>query len=336
MDFDGDGIRDLISGSYDPGALYLFRGKGQGEFAAGEMILDKSGKPVLRVPDQKVEWESFGSWVTMVDWDADVDLDLVVGGFGGEVFVRLNEGTRQAPAFATSNMAVKLNDEDLKVPGDHATPVIADWDGDGQWDLLSGSATGAVHWYRNVGQEGAPAFADPVTLVPEHTGHGYGEFVDTGEEPAPGIRSQIFVTDHNGDGKLDLLLGDFSTTVSPRTDLSADERQAMLDIRTKLQELDAELAVAREKFTTLLQEFMKQFPEETITSDEIQEKIREKQKELQEEEWFRSALQPWQRLNTDLQQYLAKPAPSDWVRDMATPHGYVWLFLRTTTDKGDQ
>ena len=47
MDFDGDGTLDLISGSYDPGELYLFRGRGHGKFASSEVIKDKSGRAIL-------------------------------------------------------------------------------------------------------------------------------------------------------------------------------------------------------------------------------------------------------------------------------------------------
>jgi hypothetical protein len=53
VDFDGDGKLDLISGSYDPGELYLFRGLGGGKFAAREVIRDKSGKPILRCPTRR-------------------------------------------------------------------------------------------------------------------------------------------------------------------------------------------------------------------------------------------------------------------------------------------
>jgi hypothetical protein len=46
VDFDGDGNPDLLSGSYAPGDLYLFRGEGKGRFKASEIIKDKDGKPV--------------------------------------------------------------------------------------------------------------------------------------------------------------------------------------------------------------------------------------------------------------------------------------------------
>src|SRR5262249_5916729 len=159
------------------------------KFAARETIKDRSGKPVLRVPDQKHRAESFSSWVTLVDWDDDGDLDLLVGCFDGTLFLRRNVGTRTRPAFATENEWVLLGKKRLRVPGGaHANPVIADWEGDGRWDLLAGSADGGVYWYRNVGKRGRPEFAPPVALVASHAGAGYGEFLDAGQVPRPGIR----------------------------------------------------------------------------------------------------------------------------------------------------
>src|SRR5262249_54095636 len=154
-------------------------------------------------------------WIAVVDWDNDGDLDLVLGSYDGKILLRLNEGTRKKPAYATKNIPVKAAGKDILVPGGHATPVIADWDGDGRWDILTGSATGAVCGSRTVGRRGARESAAPVTWVPPHAGNGYNEFLDTGAEPVPGIRSQIAVADYNGDGKLDLIVGDFCSTVSP-------------------------------------------------------------------------------------------------------------------------
>ena len=45
MDLDGDGIRDLISGSW-PGELFWFRGKGKGAFAPPVKLKDKDGKTI--------------------------------------------------------------------------------------------------------------------------------------------------------------------------------------------------------------------------------------------------------------------------------------------------
>jgi hypothetical protein len=147
--------------------------------------------------------------VCPVDWDADGDVDLLLGTHDGRVFLRLNQGSKQEPAFATRNIPVQAGGKDLRVPGKsrcparspgrHAMPVAADWDGDGLWDLVTGSALGAVYWYRNTGKEGAPVFAEAQTLVAA----GGGGKLGLGE------RTQVAVADFDADGRVDLLVGDY-------------------------------------------------------------------------------------------------------------------------------
>jgi hypothetical protein len=326
VDFDGDGILDLVSGSYDPGALYLFRGLGKGRFKARETICDRSGKPVLRVTDQKHRVESFGSWVAVVDWDNDGAPDLLIGGFDGSMVVRLNEGTRSKPAFAVKNLPVLADGKPLKVPGGHANPVIADWDGDGLWDILSGSADGGVYWFRNIGKLGAPKFATAVALVPPHAGIGYSEFLDAGEEPRPGIRSQIAVVDYDGDGKLDILLGDFCTNIAARGDLNAAERQKMLALRQEMTRTEAALKKERERIEAKLKEAFKHFTRDDWARNENQEKWRKKSKELYADPAYQKLARVAQGQTKALRPYLQKPAKPGLGDEMATAHGYVWLF----------
>ena len=61
-----------------PARSICFAAKDEG-IRGSEVIKDKSGRPMLKVPDQKDEVESFGSWPAVVDWDDDGDLDIIVG-----------------------------------------------------------------------------------------------------------------------------------------------------------------------------------------------------------------------------------------------------------------
>lgn len=327
MDFDGDGQFDLISGSYDPGEIYLFRGLGSGKFKAREVIKDKSGKPILKSPNQQDSVESFGSWVTTVDWDDDGDLDVLVGTFDGMIFLRRNEGTRAAPAYAISNEWVKVGDKKLRVPGgEHATPVIADWDGDGRWDLLTGSANGGVYCYRNQGGPGRPDFGRPTTLVPKHEGIGYSELLDAGAKPRPGIRSQIAVVDYNDDGKLDLLVGDFCTYLHVRKTLTAEARKEFQTLKDQQDKIVGELRGGMEAIRASFKESMKGAPQSEWNSPENTAKWDKLYKGMRESPAYKKNMAEHERLKKEIVKYVE--ADESGIDAPAKAHGFVWLFRR--------
>jgi len=320
-----------LSGSYDPGELYWFKGLGAGRFAARQTLCGRDGRPILSVPDQQQKFESFGTWVDAVDWDGDGDPDLVYGCFTGRVMLRLNEGTSRAPLFASANVEVQAGGRELEVPGFHGAIVAADWDGDGRFDLVLGSADGGAYWCRNVGTKGAPAFETPATLVPPHDprlGNGYQEWLEPGVMPRPGIRAQIDVVDWNGDGKLDLLVGDFRSTVSPRADLTPKERTSLDRLRHVHELLGEKLETLRTAIDRKLDEYVVTFTDEEIATDAAQEKIRRKDEELRSDPDYVALANRSRETWKYIESYLEKSKLPEGDDDFSTAHGHVWLYLR--------
>jgi hypothetical protein len=325
-DLDGNGIVDLLSNSYDPGYAYLFRGRPGNTFAAREEIHDKADVPVRYAPKQKRPVQSFGAFYEAVDWDADGDLDLLIGGFGGDLKLRINEGSATSPQFAVDNVDVQTAGGPLHVDK-HLCPVVADWDGDGLWDIVAGCDDGSVTWFRNVGKRGAPAFAAGQTLVARHEGdNGYNVVSWDKAKVVPGIRSQPEVFDFNGDGKLDLLVGDFYTAYDFKPDLTDDQK---IEVGKLIQDnADSGKAMAA-KFEKMRKDFIARYPGDAINGDEAQkdwsaqykalrESLEAKQSEAQEK-FFAVKVRP----------FLASTHHDrDDAFNLAPAHGHVWVFIR--------
>src|SRR5262249_6400843 len=112
----------------------------------------------------------------------------------------------------------------IELPEGDVHPVLADWDRDGKPDLLVGTGAGSVLWCRNVGTRAAPRLAAPRVLVPASPAAKKGGALKEGQW---GIRAKICVTDWDGDGWPDLLLGDYSYVVGARARRAeADQSEA--------------------------------------------------------------------------------------------------------------
>jgi hypothetical protein len=326
VDLNGDGYLDIISGSW-PGELFFFEGGPDRTFAAPVKLKNKFGKTInigggrrdsnkmILVAGDAVfdeqsnyraiiyegerieipEGENGGitgtaSVVHAVDWDGDGDLDLLVGDIGGNVYLIPNEGTAQAYSFGTEQQ-LKAGGKPLRVNGD-AGPFVADWDGDGKLDLLVGAGDGSVSLFRNIGSPGDPELAAAEKLVaPGTTAFG----ADAPAEPRRGIRAKVCVTDWDGDGRLDLLVGDFATQ-KPQLPPATPEQQAEQDRIRK------ELEGIQNQWSELINKLYSDKKVDNEERDKLQKQLTELSPRMEE---LRSKLPP---------EY--------------ENHGWIWLFLR--------
>jgi len=183
----------MISGDW-AGHVVLFQRLDDGCFAAGTTVRHEDGTEVaVKCP----------SAAFAADWDGDNRTDLVVGdGHGGVFLCRSLGELRFGPP-----QPLLAGERPIVVPGD-AGPAVADWDQDGRVDLIVGSGSGDVFWFRNEGTAHPPKLGTKQLLVPAP---------EYRADRSASQRTKVCVADWNSDGRLDLLVGDFHSmgTASP-------------------------------------------------------------------------------------------------------------------------
>lgn len=190
-DIDGDGDLDLVVGTTQnvteaEGRLVYFENQGS---ATTPHFSGQQFNPFGLAVQYSYPSPS------LVDMDGDGDLDLLAGSIGGTFYYHENVGSANQPQYA----APMLNPFRLRNPGGYSSPTIADLDGDGDLDVLSGNFEGDLIFFENVGQTLTASFEPPL-FNPFNLG-------DVGAPDNPMDGNNPTLVDLDGDDDLDLLVG---------------------------------------------------------------------------------------------------------------------------------
>ena len=209
MDWNNDGLNDIISGDTD-GNVWFFENTGTSGNpelaegvkieAAGKIIRGKNkiykkvgdSYEVDRVVEGNHDLAETYSKIHVADWNKDGKNDLLIGHNNTVLFYE-NTGTAGEPALAEPVLVL-----DSLEAYSRPAPYVFDWDNDGVQDLLTGNDRGKIHFYRNTGTNKDPELAEAEELT--FTGEDFG-----------GRRLRLDITDWNNDGLIDVLVGTFTS-----------------------------------------------------------------------------------------------------------------------------
>lgn len=208
-DWDGDGLIDIIGGEQD-GHVFVWPNRGTPHeplFPLNHFVFVADGLPI-----------DAGSAAApkVVDWNADGAKDLLVGAEWNRILLFLNRGTDLDRRLEYVGL-LQSDGETLTLPIEPLArgseqvfkrdyyPVLdtADWDNDGDLDLLAGGyVTGRIYIYENTGSgsDGLPVLSLKGPLEAD------GEPLNVGHWCASPCTA-----DFDADGDLDLMSGHFPT-----------------------------------------------------------------------------------------------------------------------------
>jgi hypothetical protein len=176
VDWHGDGRVSLIIGEED-GTVSL----AENEAPAGEMPRIKPPRYLEQI-DPFVKSGALARPVAC-DWNGDGKLDIIAGNSAGYLQYFEDTGTRERPAFtdrgylrASGQVIRRTAGENGSIQGPaeakwgYTNPSVADWDADGDLDILVNDIRGLIVWYENKGSRTRPELAPAADVLVAWTG----------------------------------------------------------------------------------------------------------------------------------------------------------------------
>jgi hypothetical protein len=243
VDWDGDGLDDLLSGNSAGEVAFIKNLGGQPPRWDKPQLLEAGGKPyrIMAGYNGSIQGPAESKWgyanISVGDWNSDGFPDILLNSITGRILVLENNGDRTNPGFAEPRpLQVAWPTSTPKPvwvwwdpePGQlvtqwRSTPYMIDLDQDGIQDLVTLDTEGYLAFYRQV-ESGGQRILLPGERIFHATGPSVFNYKNMAMNEKPGLlrlsdgyagrsgRRTFCFTDWDGDGRLDLLVN--STNIS--------------------------------------------------------------------------------------------------------------------------
>ena len=191
MDYDNDGMLDIIVGDRDGYVNYFMR--------TGTGIHDLTSEGKISTKDSVIDVGN-NSAPFIIDWNEDGLDDMLVGRestTGGSLWLYLNSGTAGNPEWTTYT---PVNVNGSPIGYSRTMPHVIDISLDGKKDLIIGEDYGHIYYLENTGTNASPIFTKSEMLEANGSPIVF---------PSGYTDLKPYVVDWNDDGWLDIITGNY-------------------------------------------------------------------------------------------------------------------------------